>query len=70
MLVEVRLFSIVESYIEMNRVAQENGVNFLWITDGPAWYQMKEPLLRSMKKVYWILNFKMLKFITKVLKVI
>jgi len=62
--------SIAESYIEMNRVAQENGVNFLWITDGPAWYQMKEPLLRSMKKIYWILNFKMLKFITKVLKVI
>ncbi len=58
--------SIAESYIEMNRVAQEHGVIFLWVTDGPAWHQMKEPLLRSMKEIDWILNFRMLNFITKI----
>jgi len=59
--------SIAESYIEMNRVAQEHGVIFLWVTDGPAWHQMEEPLLRSMKEIDWILNFRMLNFITKIL---
>ncbi|MGC8979841.1 DpnII family type II restriction endonuclease, partial [Caldisericum sp.] len=61
--------SIAESYIEMNRAAQENGIDFLWITDGPAWHQMKEPLLRSMKEIDWILNFKMLDLVAKILKI-
>ncbi|MGB9795034.1 DpnII family type II restriction endonuclease [Caldisericum exile] len=61
--------SIAESYIEMNRAAQENGIDFLWVTDGPAWHQMKEPLLRSMKEIDWILNFKMLDLVAKILKI-
>ncbi|ACI19398.1 DpnII family type II restriction endonuclease [Dictyoglomus thermophilum] len=61
--------SIAESYIEMNRAAKEKGIDFLWITDGPAWHHMKEPLLRSMKEIDWILNFKMLDFLRKILKV-
>jgi|LDZR01.1.fsa_nt_gi type II restriction enzyme len=60
--------SIAESYIEMNRAAQENGLDFLWVTDGPAWHHMKEPLLRSMKEIDWILNFRMLDLITKILR--
>ncbi len=60
--------SIAESYIEMSRIAKQRGINFLWVTDGPAWYQMKEVLLRSMKEIDWVLNFKMLNFIVKVLK--
>lgn len=60
--------SIAESYIEMYRVAKENKVGFLWVTDGPAWHKMKDPLLRSMKEIDWILNFRMLNLIRKILK--
>ncbi len=60
--------SIAESYIEMHIVAQENGVGFLWVTDGPAWHKMKDPILRSMKEIDWILNFQMLNFIRKILR--
>lgn len=60
--------SIAESYIEMYRAAKEYKVEFLWVTDGPAWHKMKEPLLRSMKEIDWILNFKMLNLINKLLK--
>lgn len=60
--------SIAESYIEMYRVAKELNIDFLWVTDGPAWRKMKESLLRSMKEIEWILNFKMLNFIGKILK--
>lgn len=60
--------SIAESYIEMHRVAKEHKVKFLWVTDGPAWHKMKEPLLRSMREIDWILNFKMLNLIWRILE--
>jgi len=60
--------SIAESYIEMHRVAKQNNVSFLWVTDGPAWHYMKEPLIRSMNNIDWILNFRMLDLIEKILK--
>ena len=60
--------SIAESYIEMHKVAKENKIDFLWVTDGPAWLKMKEALLRSMKEMEWIFNYKMLNFVEKLLK--
>jgi len=60
--------SIAESYPEMSRVAKQCGVEFLWVTDGPAWHKMKEPLLRAMKEMDWVVNFKMLRNIRVVLK--
>lgn len=60
--------SIAESYIEMNRIAQKQKLIFIWVTDGKAWHQMKEPLLRSMKEIDWILNYRMLDFISKILR--
>jgi len=60
--------SIAESYIEMYKIAKEKGVEFLWVTDGPAWYKMKEPLIRSMKEMDWILNYRMLNLIEKILR--
>jgi len=60
--------SIAESYIEMHRVAKEHNAEFLWVTDGPAWHKMKEPLLRSMKEMDWILNYRMLGLIRRILK--
>jgi type II restriction enzyme len=52
----------------MHRVAKEYNVKFLWVTDGPAWHKMKEPLLRSMKEVDWIFNYRMLALIKRILK--
>ena len=52
--------SIAESYIEMNRVAKEHNIKFLWVTDGPAWHKMKEPLLRTMEKIDWLLNYRII----------
>ncbi len=60
--------SIAESYIEMNRKAKDKGINFLWVTDGPGWQDMKESLLMSMKEMDWILNFKMLNLITRIIQ--
>lgn len=60
--------SIAESYIEMNRVAKEHNIKFLWVTYGPAWHKMKEPLRRSMEKIDWLLNYKMLERIRRILK--
>ncbi len=59
--------SIAESYIKMHETAQENKIAFLWITDGPAWLEMEGTLLRNMNSMDWILNFKMLNLITKIL---
>jgi len=59
--------SIAESYIEMARVAKEHNVEFLWVTDGPAWHKMEQPLLHSMKEIDWILNYRMLELIRRIL---
>ncbi len=58
--------SIAESYIEMYSVARENGIVFVWVTDGPAWLKMKEPLYRAMKEIEWILNFRMVNKIQRI----
>ena len=60
--------SIAESYIEMHNVAKEHNVEFLWVTDGPAWHKMKQPLLFSMKDIDWVLNYRMLELIRRILK--
>ncbi|MCD6372525.1 MAG: hypothetical protein J7L37_03100 [Thermococcus sp.] len=51
---------IVGSYITLNRVAQKKGITFVWVTDGPAWKKMKEPLLRGMKEIDWVVNYSQL----------
>lgn len=60
--------SIAESYIEMHRVAKEYNVEFLWVTDGPAWREMTQPLLSSMEKIDWVLNYRMIDLINRILK--
>ena len=60
--------SIAESYPEMYRVAKQHGVGFLWVTDGPAWHKMKDPLLRAMRSMEWVLNFRMLKYLPIIIK--
>ena len=61
-----KAISTAEGYVEMHRAAKERGVSFLWITDGPAWLNMKEPLIRTMKEMDWVLNFRMLSLIKSV----
>lgn len=60
--------SIAESYIKMQEVARESNIEFLWVTDGPGWKEMEEPLLRGMKDIDWVLNFRMLDLIGKILR--
>ena len=60
--------SIAESYIKMYETAKDKGIMFLWVTDGPAWKEMKQNLMFSMQKIDWILNYRMLKFLPIILK--
>ncbi len=53
--------SIAESYPEMYRVAKTKGIEFLWVTDGPAWIKMEESITRAMNEIEWLLNYQMLK---------
>lgn len=52
--------SVAESYITLQREAKKLGIKFAWITDGKAWAMMKEPLLRAMREIDYVLNFKMI----------
>ncbi len=52
--------SIAESYITLQREARKHDVNFVWITDGPGWASMKEPLMRAMKDIDFVLNYRMI----------
>ncbi len=64
---ESKPISIAESYVEMNKVAHKHNIIFIWITDGPAWKSMKEPLVRAMKEIDWVLNYRMIDLIKKIL---
>ncbi len=59
--------SIAESYVEFYKMAKELNVEFLWVTDGPAWHGMKETLKRSMMEMDWVLNYRMLELINRIL---
>lgn len=52
--------SIAESYITLQHEARKYNVDFVWITDGPGWLSMKEPLMRAMKEIDYVLNYKMI----------
>ncbi|HID15322.1 MAG TPA: hypothetical protein EYP16_00755, partial [Candidatus Atribacteria bacterium] len=60
--------SIAESYIEMDNEAKRKKVEFVWVTDGPGWHEMKESLIRSIEKIEWVLNYKMLSYMVKILQ--
>jgi len=61
--------SIAESYMKMSEKAETRGLKFVWVTDGPAWRKMQEPLLRAMKdsKITFVLNYDL---ITKFKKIV
>ncbi len=52
--------SIAESYMTLQREARKYNVGFVWITDGPAWPSMREPLMRAMQEIDYVINYKMI----------
>ena len=52
----------------MNNVAKDKRIEFIWVTDGQAWTKMIEPLTRAMEKLDWVLNYRMLHFVTQVIR--
>lgn len=59
--------SIAESYIEMEKIAQEKRITFIWITDGPGWKHMKGQFLKALNRIRWIFNYSMIHLIEKVI---
>jgi type II restriction enzyme len=52
--------SIAESYVTLQKEAKKYDITFVWITDGPAWHQMKEPLQRAMESIDFVINYRMI----------
>jgi len=59
--------SIAESYVALSSEAKKLGTTFVWITDGPAWHKMIEPLKRAMDKIDFIINYNMIPLFCSVL---
>lgn len=62
--------AIAREYIGLYKDLKKKGIEFLWITDGPAWNKMKNILENSMKELDWILNLKMLNLVSKILNAV
>ncbi len=62
--------AIAREYIGLYKNLKKKGIEFLWITDGPAWKKMKNILENSMKELEWILNLKMLNLVNKILNAV
>ncbi len=52
--------SIAESYPKMAKVAENQGIQFIWITDGPGWEKMEETLSQAMENMNWIINYRLI----------
>lgn len=56
-----KLKSTATEYIEMNRFWNEQGIEFIWITDGAGWQSTLRPLREYFDKSDYLLNLEMLK---------
>jgi len=53
---------IVESYIKLQQdLSKEKEINFVWITDGPAWLKMKKGLNVGFKEIDYLFNYQLTK---------
>ncbi len=52
---------VARSYIQLERKLNEKNIQFIWITDGPGWMKMKNPLENSMMNMDYVLNLEMAK---------
>ena len=59
---------VAEAYVELNKLLREKNIGFVWITDGPAWKDMKEPFIQAVEEIDYVLNLHMTKnFIRKII---
>lgn len=56
-----KLKSTATEYIEMNRVWNNQGIEFIWVTDGAGWKSTLKPLREYFDKADYLLNLEMLK---------
>lgn len=56
-----KLKSTATEYIEMNRYWNNQGIEFIWITDGAGWKSTLKPLREYFDKADFLLNLEMLK---------
>ena len=56
-----KLKSTATEYVEMNRYWNEQGIEFIWITDGAGWKSTLKPLREYFDKAEYLLNLEMLK---------
>lgn len=56
-----KLKSTATEYIEMNRYWNNQGIEFMWITDGAGWKSTLKPLREYFDKADFLLNLEMLK---------
>jgi type II restriction enzyme len=56
-----KLKSTATEYIEMNRYWNNQGIEFIWITDGAGWKSTLRPLREYFDKADYLLNLEMLK---------
>jgi len=56
-----KLKSTATEYIEMNRYWNNQGIEFIWVTDGAGWKSTLKPLREYFDKADYLLNLEMLK---------
>lgn len=52
---------IVNSYANRNRLLKSVGGHFIWLTDGPGWSQMYNPLKTGVRQIDYVLNTELLR---------
>jgi len=56
-----KLKSTATEYVKMNEYWNEQGIEFIWITDGAGWLKTQKPLREYFDKAEYLLNLEMLK---------
>ena len=56
-----KLKSTATEYVEMNKFWTEQGIEFIWVTDGAGWKSTLKPLREFFDKADYLLNLEMLK---------
>jgi len=52
---------IVNSYANRNRLLNNSGGRFVWLTDGPGWHKMRNPLRTGVTQIDYVLNSHLLR---------
>ena len=46
------------AYIDLQRkIRERQGISFIWITDGPAWEQMRQTVIQSFREIDFPMNY-------------